>query len=100
VLARSVPHRTLLTHPLPCSTPPLHLSAEVPKIVNVKALVGFQVVDVSMVYDPPLVMLSYLKPLFFNSLKHKFASRTTREPKTLEFNKSVKRKETLRLLNS
>jgi hypothetical protein len=34
-------------------------------------LLDSRVVNVLMAYDPPLVMLSSLKPLFFNSLKHK-----------------------------
>ena len=34
-------------------------------------LLDSRVVDVPMAYDPPLVMLSSLKPLFFKSLKHK-----------------------------
>ena len=34
-------------------------------------LLDSRVVDVPMAYDPPFVMPSSLKPLFFNSLKHK-----------------------------
>ena len=38
---------------------------------NNRLLLDSRVVDVPMAYDPPFVMLSSLKPLFFNSLKHK-----------------------------
>jgi hypothetical protein len=41
-----------------------------------------------MAYNPTFVILSSLKSLFFNSLKNEF-SRTTREHKTPESNKSV-----------
>jgi hypothetical protein len=33
-------------------------------------LLDSRVVDVAMAYGPPFVMLSSLKPFFFNSLKH------------------------------
>jgi GH15 family glucan-1,4-alpha-glucosidase len=42
-----------------------------------------------MAYTPTFVLLSSLKPLFFNSLKMRYASWTTREHKTPESNKSV-----------
>ena len=35
-----------------------------------RLLLDSRVVDVPMAYDPRLVMLSSLKPLFVNSLKH------------------------------
>ena len=47
-----------------------------------------RVVDVPRAYDPTFVILSSWKPLFFNRCKISCASRTTREPKTLESNKS------------
>jgi hypothetical protein len=40
-------------------------------IYRVWLLLDSRVVDVPMAYDPPFVMPSSLKPLFFNSLKHK-----------------------------
>jgi len=35
-----------------------------------RLLLDSRVVDVAMAYGPPFVMLSSLKPFFFNSLKH------------------------------
>ena len=39
---------------------------------QMRLLLDSRVVDVPMAYDPPFVVLSSLKPLFFNSLKNKF----------------------------
>jgi hypothetical protein len=51
-------------------------------------LLDSRVVDVPMAYNPTCVMLSSLKPLFCNRLKMSHPSRTTRERKTPESNKS------------
>jgi hypothetical protein len=52
-----------------------------------QALVGFQVVDLPMAYNSIFVILSSLKPLFFNSLRNE-SRLTTLEHKTPESNKS------------
>jgi hypothetical protein len=41
------------------------------KDIHARLLLDSRVVDVPMAYDPPFFMPSSLKPLFFNSLKHK-----------------------------
>ena len=40
--------------------------------ITQQALVGFRVVEVPMASNPTFVMLSSLKPLFFNSLKNEW----------------------------
>jgi hypothetical protein len=46
-------------------------------------------VEVPMASTPNVVLLSSLKPFFVNSLKRRWASRTTLGPNTPESNKSV-----------
>jgi hypothetical protein len=47
------------------------LFPEADPVIHNWLLLDSRVVDVPMASNPPFVMLSFLKPLFFNSLKHK-----------------------------
>jgi hypothetical protein len=58
---------------------------------RVRLLLDSRGVDLPRAYNPTCIILSFLKPLFFNGLKNEPPSWTTQEQKTLESNKSVKR---------
>src|SRR5262245_24715767 len=57
--------------------------------VGLRLLLDSRGVEVPRAYTPTFVLLSSLQPFFFKSLKKGCASRTTREHKTLESNKSA-----------
>ena len=52
----------------------VHVRIQMPGIgapmIRIRLLLDSRVVDVPMAYNPTFVMLSSLKPLFFNSLKN------------------------------